>query len=60
MAIKRYRFFRDQQQDCFCEIDEHEKGDYVLYEDHINEIKKFEEAVTKMEERIKAIYQTIL
>jgi hypothetical protein len=30
MKLQRYKFFRDSISNCFCEVDESEKGGYVL------------------------------
>ena len=38
--IKRYRLYRDEQVDCFCEIDECDTGDYVDYVDYVSLITK--------------------
>jgi hypothetical protein len=55
--MKRYKLQRDMEAetDCWCEMDEDAKGDYVLYADYIAEIAKYQAAVSKQEKRIEAI-----
>jgi hypothetical protein len=34
MSLPRYRFFRDQAGECYCDVDTHPRGEYVSYTDH--------------------------
>jgi hypothetical protein len=44
MSVKRYKLFRDHQQECFCEIDEHPAGSYVDFDDYDAVLKLLERA----------------
>jgi hypothetical protein len=51
--MKRYRLYRDMEEEnnCWCGIDEDPYGDYILYADHMMEVGKFQIAIAKQERR---------
>jgi hypothetical protein len=48
-AVLRYKMVRDHMADCFCEMDTHDSGDYVLFEDCDSAVKQAAEWKSKAE-----------
>ena len=54
--MKRYKLFKDSMADCFCDIDEHEKGSFVDYDEAATLEKKLAEAEKQLIEETKALH----
>lgn len=58
--MRRFKFYHEFQSRCDCTMEESPDGEYISYEDHMNEMAKFQLVIAKMENRIRSIKSLVI